>query len=106
MAGQAVGVFYRRRDRRGNKMRGVCPSFLFVVFDLILWYNTIWGGDCVMLTEEERKEHKRFFTKRYKDAHYRQLNLHMKIEDYNKIVAAAKAKNLPVRRYCLQKLLK
>ncbi len=58
------------------------------------------------LSEEERREHKKFFTKRYKDEHYKQLNLHMKIEDYEQIVAAAKAKNLPVRRYCMQKLLK
>ena len=58
------------------------------------------------LSDEERREHKKFFTKRYKDEHYKQLNLHMKIEDYEQIVAAAKAKNLPVRRYCMQKLLK
>lgn len=58
------------------------------------------------LTDEERREHKKFFTKRYKDEHYKQLNLHMKIEDYERIVAAAKAKNMPIRRFCMQKLLK
>ena len=58
------------------------------------------------LTDEERREHKKFFTKRYKDAHYKQLNLHMLKEDYERIVAAARAKNLPVRRFCMQKLLK
>jgi hypothetical protein len=30
----------------------------------------------------------------------------MKKEDYDKIVAAAYEKNMPVRRYCMQKLLK
>ena len=58
------------------------------------------------LTDEERREHKKFFVKRYKDAHYKQLNLHMKKEYYDKIVAAAHEKNMPVRRYCMQKLLK